>query len=140
MHPGIGKTGPIGPSAAPARPPRTSRAPAARSFVEVLSEGVKPQAATAPGKPAGAVAPAAAAQPSRAQAASPIKRILQNAIDSERKLDGILAAASSGRSFSPQELIGMQAEVFRYSQTVELVSRAADRVVGAVKQTLGTQV
>jgi hypothetical protein len=37
-------------------------------------------------------------------------------------------------------LIALQATVFRYSQTVEVISSAADRVVGAIKQTLGTQV
>jgi hypothetical protein len=34
----------------------------------------------------------------------------------------------------------MQATVFRYSQTVEVLSRATDRLVGAVKQAFGTQV
>jgi hypothetical protein len=34
----------------------------------------------------------------------------------------------------------LQSLVFRYAQTVEIVSRVADRVVGAVKQTLSAQV
>jgi hypothetical protein len=34
----------------------------------------------------------------------------------------------------------LQASVFRYSQTVEIVSRATDKIVGAVKQTMSTQV
>jgi len=40
----------------------------------------------------------------------------------------------------PAELLALQATVFRYSQAVEVVSRATDKLIGAVKQTLGTQV
>jgi len=38
------------------------------------------------------------------------------------------------------ELLAMQTTAFRYSQTVEVLSRATDRLVGAIKQTLGTPV
>ena len=72
--------------------------------------------------------------------ASAIRGVLQGALDAEKKIDAVLAAASRGKTFSASELLAMQATVFRYSQTVEVVSRLADRLVGAVKQTLGTQV
>ena len=36
--------------------------------------------------------------------------------------------------------MALQVEVFRYSQTVEVISRTTDKLVGAIKQTLGTQV
>jgi hypothetical protein len=51
-----------------------------------------------------------------------------------------MRAARAGKTFSPAELLALQTTAFRYSQTVEILSRAADRLVGAVKQTLGTQV
>ena len=38
------------------------------------------------------------------------------------------------------EIRALQATVFRASQAVEVVSRATDKLVGAVKQTVGTQV
>ena len=61
-------------------------------------------------------------------------------VGGERQVDTLLAAAARGKTFSPAELLALQATVFRYSQAVEIVSRATDKLVGAVKQTMGTQV
>ena len=120
--------------------------------MEVLSEGrrqnpppsgVSPSAAASPAKgpaktlvdsPASRVVPAG--NPSRTGLRSMVERALQ----SENKVDALIAAAARGRTFSAGELIALQATVFRYSQTVEVISRAADRLVGSIKQTLGTQV
>jgi len=55
-------------------------------------------------------------------------------------VDTLLAAAATGKTFSPAELLALQATVFRYSQAVEVVSRATDKLIGAVKQTMSTQV
>jgi hypothetical protein len=66
--------------------------------------------------------------------------MLEGAVRAEKKVDALLEAAARGKTFTPGELLSMQATVARYSQTVEVVSRVADRLVGAVKQTLGTQV
>jgi hypothetical protein len=77
---------------------------------------------------------------SPAPAAGTVRALVQGAFDAERRLDVALAAAARGKSFSPGELLALQTAAFRYSQTVEIVSRAADRLVGAIKQTLGTQV
>jgi hypothetical protein len=65
---------------------------------------------------------------------------LENAAAGEARIDKILDAAARGKTFTAAELLAMQATVFRYSQTIEVLSRATDRLVGAVKQTLGTQV
>jgi hypothetical protein len=64
----------------------------------------------------------------------------QGALDAEREMDLLLAAATSGRTFSATELLALQIKVFRYSQAVEIISRATDRVVGAMRQAMGTQV
>jgi hypothetical protein len=69
-----------------------------------------------------------------------LARVLDGATAGERRLDAILDAAARGKTFTATELLAMQATVFRYSQTVEVVSRATDRLLGAVKQTLGTSV
>jgi hypothetical protein len=69
-----------------------------------------------------------------------IKSMAERAFQAERRVDALIASVGRGRTFSAAELIALQATVFRYSQTVEVISRAADRVVGAIKQTLGTQV
>jgi hypothetical protein len=76
----------------------------------------------------------------RPAAASPVRALLERTVDGERNVDTLLAAAARGKTFSPSELLALQATAFRYSQAVEIVSRAADKLVGAVKQTMGTQV
>jgi hypothetical protein len=70
----------------------------------------------------------------------PLRAMLERAVGSEKQIDALLDAAARGKTFKPGELLAMQATVARYSQTVEVVSRVADRLVGAVKQTMGTQV
>jgi hypothetical protein len=99
-----------------------SRAPpTGRSFPEVLEQRAPPRAIEAP-------------------AERPVRALLEGALDAERELDAVVAAARAGRTFSPAELLELQAKVFRYTQAVEVMSRATDRVVGALKQALATQV
>lgn len=69
-----------------------------------------------------------------------MEAMVERTLQAENKVDTLIAAVARGRTFSPGELIALQATVFRYSQTVEVISRAADRLVGSIKQTLGTQV
>jgi len=78
--------------------------------------------------------------PTPVPASTAVRGVLERAVAAERNLDSLLAAAARGKTFSPAELLALQATVFRYSQTVEIVSRVADRLVGAVKQVMGTQV
>ena len=98
----------------------------------------------APARPAavtGSKAPrptAAATKP--APATTPLRAMLARTVGAERQVDTLLEAAARGKTFSPAQLLAMQATVAGYSQTVEVVSRLADRLVGAVKQTMGTQV
>jgi hypothetical protein len=69
-----------------------------------------------------------------------MRAMLERAVGNEKQIDALLDAAARGKTFKPGELLALQATVARYSQTVEVVSRVADRLVGAVKQTMGTQV
>jgi hypothetical protein len=69
-----------------------------------------------------------------------VRVLIERTLRSEKKIDALIASAASGKTFSAGELLALQSTVFRYSQTVEVISRAADRLVGAIKQTLGTQV
>jgi hypothetical protein len=68
-----------------------------------------------------------------------VRSLFAAALDVEREIDGVLAAAGRGGTFTAPELLVLQARAFRYSQTVEILSRAADRLLGALRQTLGTQ-
>jgi hypothetical protein len=62
-------------------------------------------------------------------------------IDSARaRLDDLLAAARSGRTFTAQELMALQGEAYRYSQTVELSSKLVEQGAQAVNRALNAQV
>jgi hypothetical protein len=127
-----------------------------RRFVDVLRAAdreVRPRGPAGPAPPttkptteptskSSTSAPASAPRP--ADAPSPVARNLTRALDNinkgEARVDALLEAAAKGKTFSAGELIALQATVFKYSQTVEVLSRATDKLVGALKQTLGTQV
>jgi hypothetical protein len=126
----------------PNRPPTFSEATqvpsaARRPFVEVLHEK----------KADSFQSPHAAAQgadsivvPSTPVGHETIKKILNQAVDTENKMDQRLREITSGKVYSPSELLALQAEVFRYSQSIETVSRVTDKLVGGLKQILSTQV
>jgi hypothetical protein len=109
---------PLG-AAAPAAPPRPVAAEA-RSFGAVLEARGPARAAPEAGRPA---VPAALAAVERAQA----------------RLDAVLAAARSGKTFTAQELLGLQAEAYRTAQTVDLAAKLVEQGAQGVKQALNTQ-
>jgi hypothetical protein len=78
--------------------------------------------------------------PSQVASGASWQRLATDTMKAENKMDAMIAAARNGKAFSASELLAIQVEVFRYSQTVEVISRSTDKLVGAVKQTLGTQV
>lgn len=114
---------PLAPVGAPAPAmPAQAAAPHRPSFVKVLESRAPPGRAppAGPGSPAGAAALAAV---ERAQA----------------RLDAVLQAARSGRTFTAQELLGLQAEAYRTVQTVDLAARLVEQGAQSVKQALNTQ-
>ena len=58
----------------------------------------------------------------------------------QARMDRILALAASGRTFSPAELLSLQAGVAEASQTVDLAGKVLDRISGGVRTLLQTQV
>lgn len=121
---------------------------ASRSFVEVLAEG---RGAGGPAPIGPAVEPPAGQRPATTTAARPsgnappaaarvLRDLAARALGAEKRVDALIAAVAGGKTFSASELLALQATVFRYSQTVEILSRTADRLVGGMKQTLGIQV
>jgi hypothetical protein len=138
----IGPTSPVAPALGRHAPHRASPA-GHKSFLEVLGETRGAPVAPRPSPvPPAATAPTLAASPP--SSGSPLARSLSRALDGVvaggARVDALLDAAARGRTFTASEMIAMQATVFRYSQTVEVLSRATDRLVGAIKQTLGTSV
>jgi hypothetical protein len=111
---------------APIAAPRPGPAAPARSFGAVLEERRAPLAASPPD--------------SAASAPSPALRVLASVDHARVRLEGVLAAARSGRTFTPQELLGLQAEAYRTVQTVDLAVKAAEQGAQSVRQALATQV
>ncbi|MBI5479207.1 MAG: hypothetical protein HY906_10140 [Deltaproteobacteria bacterium] len=148
-----GVIGPIGPArGAPGAPPGIRTRPPERSFGEVLGEvaGRRPAEAgpaqlptgVGPARgPADVAASPTAVGPARGRdGPQQIRRLHGDLVEGERRMDQVIRSALSGRDFSMQELIAIQATVLRHTQEVEAVSRVLDRLTGAVKTTLQTQV
>jgi hypothetical protein len=68
------------------------------------------------------------------------RRWLGQVAEAQARMDRILALAASGRTFSPAELLAMQARVAEASQTVDLAGKVVDRVSSGIRQILQTQV
>lgn len=56
------------------------------------------------------------------------------------RMEQILKLAESGKSFSPAELLSLQAHVYRASQELDLAGKVVEKATGGVKQVLQTQV
>lgn len=82
----------------------------------------------------------AAALPCTAPAPHPARAALAAVEHARQRLDAVLAAARRGRTFSAQELLALQADAYRYSQTVEVASRLVEHGAQSVKQAVNTQV
>jgi len=80
--------------------------------------------------------PARAAAPRAAHAPAALRDIEA----ARTRIDGLLEQARRGRSFSPQELLCLQADAHRFAQTVELAARAVEHGVQGLRQALQSQV
>jgi hypothetical protein len=48
--------------------------------------------------------------------------------------------ATSGKTYGNQELLAIQASVYKFSQELELTSKVVEKATSGVKQTMQTQV
>ena len=78
--------------------------------------------------------PATAAAPDTATAR--FKDLLQDLDRGEKFVDRVIRKAMRGRDFSPEELIAVQAGVYRHAQQMEAFSKLVDSVTGSVRRTL----
>ena len=126
-------------------PPAPPTAAPGKKFTAVLDERPLGGPSATPARPAAADTASKPSKPPTSltnprPTTSPVRAMLERTVGAEKQVDALLDAAARGKTFTPAQLLAMQATVARYSQTVEVVSRVADRLVGAVKQTMGTQV
>lgn len=121
---------PVAPIGAPiaVSPAGAPKTPAKSSFGAQLRTA---QAQTAPKPSSPATAPTA---PHRAVDA------MKGIAAAQKRLDAMLDAAKSGKTFSAQELIALQAEAYRYSQTIDVASKVVEHAAQSVKQAVNTQV
>ncbi len=77
-------------------------------------------------------------------AAAASKQVAGQMIDqvqqAQSRMDQILQLAESGKSFSPAELLSLQAHVYRASQELDLAGKVVEKATNGVKQVLQTQV
>ncbi len=111
---------PVG-AAAPAPAP-ASVAPETKAFAALLESRTPLRAAPAPAPP------------------QPAVRALASVERAQARLDAVLAAARSGKTFTAAELIGLQAEAYRCAQTVDLATKLVEQGAQSVKQAVNTQV
>ena len=69
-----------------------------------------------------------------------LKGLLQQVVDGQGKLDQIIKMATSGKTYGNQELLAVQAAVYKFSQELELTSKVVEKATSGVKQTMQTQV
>jgi hypothetical protein len=83
------------------------------------------------------------ASPPASPEASDFRDALRDAARSlasgEATLDASVARLSHGRSLSPEELIALQATVYRYATEVEMAAKLTDKLTGAVRTALTSQ-
>lgn len=71
---------------------------------------------------------------------SGLKSVLNQVVDGQNKLDQIIKMATSGKTYGNQELLAIQASVYKFSQELELTSKVVEKATSGVKQTMQTQV
>lgn len=77
-----------------------------------------------------------ASEPSRSAAAERFESLLHDLDRGEMFVDRVIRKAMRGKDFSPQELIAIQAGVYRHAQQMETFSKLVDSVTGSVRRTL----
>lgn len=69
-----------------------------------------------------------------------LKKLLNQVVEGQNKLDDIIKMATSGKTYGNQELLAVQAAVYKFSQELELTSKVVEKATSGVKQTMQTQV
>jgi hypothetical protein len=62
--------------------------------------------------------------------------ILADLDSGDRFMERVIRKASRGQDFSPEELISIQAGVYRHTQAMEAFSKLVDSATGCVRRTL----
>lgn len=115
-------------------PSRIEQVDATRTSVDRLRDAISANRTGTPPVPA-----AAQANDVRPTGGA-MQRVFEDVMAGQNKLDQIMNLALSGRNFSQQELLALQAGVYRFTQELELTSKVIEKGTSSIKQTLNTQV
>jgi hypothetical protein len=125
----------------PPRPLSPDATPSSR-FGERLALLRETRTATPP-TPSAAPTPTPAPAPRSIPAPTPLaplteagRQLLSRVARGERYVENVVRQAVGGRAFTPADLLVMQAQVYRYTQELELVSKLVERGTGTVKTIL----
>src|SRR5882724_7143080 len=86
-----------------------------------------------------APAPAAVSAPSESGFSAVLRGIGSELDRGEALSERAIHAGSAGARLSPEQLLALQAGIYRYSEAVDLVTQVVDRGTQAVKTTLQNQ-
>jgi hypothetical protein len=115
------------------RPAGVERTEAARGTCEAEGGGKAPAGSSE-------VQAGGRGEPVRAARSPQAVQVLDRVCEAQKRLDELLALAGSGRSFSPAELLAVQAHVYQASQELDLAGKVVEKATGGIKQVLQTQV
>jgi len=68
------------------------------------------------------------------------KGVVKELMAGQTKMEGLMKVAMSGKQLSNQEMLGVQAGVYMFSQQMELTSKVIEKATSGIKQMLNTQV
>ncbi len=121
----------------PARAPSETRG---TRFADTLeAQRQKEASASEPQAPAEARRSEAIRQTDREGLAEVIRKAGHSIVRGERMVNRAVRAARSGKVFSQEELIALQAGVYRYTQELELAAKLVDKSTQAVRRTVESQ-
>lgn len=65
--------------------------------------------------------------------------VVKELMAGQNKMEDLMKVAMSGQKLSNQEMLGIQAGVYMFSQQMELTSKVIEKATSGIKQTLNTQ-
>ena len=71
---------------------------------------------------------------------SKMASMVEGLVNGQDKMTKMMEVAMSGKKLGPQELLAMQAGIYRFSQELELTSKVVEKATSGLKQTMNTQV
>jgi exonuclease VII small subunit len=71
---------------------------------------------------------------------SSLQQVVNRIKDGQNRLNNLIKESTSGKTYSPQEMLGLQAEISAITTDIQLCSKVVEQGVAGVKQMLQMQV